>query len=183
MLGSRCSTNVWGVEASSGLLQPGKSLNPLPYTPQAVVLTLEESPCLCVRQMDRSRGVCTRAYPQSAVPAPDAGVQCPSGVWLGDPPPPAPYTSYLNSSPFHSHQPQVRTHMRLTLMENLPCDSWSGLSHRACDSEGGQAELPLPGGAGRGHTRARHAHEVGLWAPGRGQTGKVVAEGPTQRPA
>lgn len=30
--------------------------------------------------------------------------------------------------------------MRLTLMENPPRDAWSG---QACDSEGGQAELPL----------------------------------------
>lgn len=46
--------------------------------------------------------------------------------------------------PFHLHQLQVRIRMRLTLMENLPCDSWSGLSDRACDSERGQAELHLP---------------------------------------
>lgn len=32
--------------------------------------------------------------------------------------------------------------MSLTLMENLPCDSRSGQSKPACDSEGGQAELP-----------------------------------------
>lgn len=45
--------------------------------------------------------------------------------------------------PSCSHQLQVKTHMSLTLMENLPCDSWSGRSKQACDSEGGQAELPL----------------------------------------
>lgn len=35
-----------------------------------------------------------------------------------------------------SQQLQVKSHMRLTLMENLPCDSRSGLSEQACDSDG-----------------------------------------------
>lgn len=42
-----------------------------------------------------------------------------------------------------SQQLPVKGHMPLTLMENLPCDSRSGLSEQACDSEGGQAELSL----------------------------------------
>lgn len=49
----------------------------------------------------------------------------------------------LPAPPQSSHQLQVKTHMSLTLMENLPCDSRSGRSKQACDSEGGQAELPL----------------------------------------
>lgn len=59
-------------------------------------------------------------------------------VWR-TPPLPTPYLGYLKCFPFLASA-QVRIHMHLTLMENLPCDSWSGLS----DSEGGQAELPLP---------------------------------------
>ena len=53
-------------------------------------------------------------------------------------------------------------------MENLPCDLWSGPGHRACDSEQARLSCDSPERAGRGHTRARHSHEVGLRAPGRG---------------
>lgn len=67
----------------------------------------------------------------------------PLGVWPQCDPPQARNLSKASSFSFCSHQRQVRVHTHLTLMENLPRDSWSGLSEQACDSEGGQAKLPL----------------------------------------
>lgn len=105
------------------------------------------------RQM--AREVCTSAgsAPERPFPPPPPPRES-LGVW----PRCDPQVCKLSKTsffPLHSHQRQVKTHMSLTPMENLPCDSRSGLSRQACSRE--VARLSCLS-TGRRHTRGHHAH-------------------------
>lgn len=126
---------------------------------------------VCDRRACRqTQRVCTcRVHPLAE------GMQC---LWGSGPrvTPPRHESYPQPAPPPRSHQQQVRTHMPLTLMENLPCDSWRGQSEQACDSEGGQAKLPLhreeaPSGA---TTPTRRASET------QGQDSRSLAHQPQE---